>query len=505
MCPVRLVILHSPVAAGAPADEQDTLVQLEAVSRALGSLGHEVTPLACQLELGSTAERLRALAPELVFNLVEALEGTGRFVHYAPGLLDHLGLGYTGCPAEAIALSSNKLTAKQLMRGAGLPTPRWISEAELAAGLPPPPGRLILKSVWEHASIGLDDQSVLEEPGGAALAAELERRRASLGGGGFAEQFIAGREFNLSLLETAQGFRVLPVAELCFDAFPDDKPRLVGFAAKWDGDSFEYAHTRRSFALAEADRRLADELSALALRCVPVFGLRGWARVDFRVDASGRPFILEVNANPCLSPDAGFAAAAAEAGLTYAELIDAIVTAASAPRGPAVAPRAPRQASRLSFRTALTRADRDRIGELVAGTGFFSPAEVAIAVELCDAALAKGATESGYHFLLADEGTRLVGYSCFGPIPATAASWDLYWIAVDRSCQSKGYGRVLLAESERAIAALGGRNVYVETSGRTQYTPTRRFYETNAYDTLARYLDFYADGDDKVVYVKRLR
>jgi D-alanine-D-alanine ligase len=114
----------------------------------------------------------------------------------------------------------------------------------------------------------------------------------------------------------------LPVAEIRFDAFPADKPRIVGYAAKWDLESFEYRNTPRSFTV---EPELAERLRRIALDCWALFRLDGYARVDFRVDESGRPWVLEVNANPCLSPDAGFAAALAEAGLGYEAAVERLI------------------------------------------------------------------------------------------------------------------------------------------------------------------------------------
>jgi D-alanine-D-alanine ligase len=110
----------------------------------------------------------------------------------------------------------------------------------------------------------------------------------------------------------------LPVAELRFEGFPADKPAIVGYAAKWHVDSFEYRHTVRSFAVEPA---LAARAERLALACWELFALDGYARVDFRVDASGMLFVLEVNGNPCLAPDAGFAAALVQAGVRYDDAI----------------------------------------------------------------------------------------------------------------------------------------------------------------------------------------
>jgi D-alanine-D-alanine ligase len=145
----------------------------------------------------------------------------------------------------------------------------------------------------------------------------------------FAEDYIDGREFNLSMLAGPSGPEVLPPAEIDFSAFPAGKPRIVGYQAKWEVDSFEYQHTPRRFDMPPSDERLLERLSDLARRTWALFGLAGYARVDFRVDAAGEPWILEINTNPCLSPDAGFPAAVAEAGLSYDAAVERIVADAS--------------------------------------------------------------------------------------------------------------------------------------------------------------------------------
>lgn len=157
----------------------------------------------------------------------------------------------------------------------------------------------------------------------------------------------------------------------------------------------------------------------------------------------------------------------------------------------------------ISWRTALEAADPDRIRALVAATGFFSPDEIAIAGELADDCLAQGAA-SDYRFLLAEEPGRLLGYACYGPIPGTRSSWDLYWIAVMPGLQRQGLGRALLEEVEEAIRAAGGTRIYVDTSSRDQYEPTRRFYRAGGYRLAAELQDFYAPGDGKVIFVREI-
>ena len=155
----------------------------------------------------------------------------------------------------------------------------------------------------------------------------------------------------------------------------------------------------------------------------------------------------------------------------------------------------------VTLRYELTPADRDAVRDIVASTGFFSPAEIDVAIELVDERLSKGPA-SGYEFVLAYSDGQTVAYTCYGPIAGTQSSFDLYWIAVRHGQRGSGLGRLLMDETERRIALAGGRRVYAETSNRAQYAPTRAFYERCGYLREAVIVDFYAPGDDKVIYVK---
>lgn len=329
---MHVLILFDAPRPDARADELDGVAQAHAVADALAELGHAATLRGVGLDLASLERALAADKPDLVFNLVESLGGHGRLIHVVPALLEVLRMPFTGADARAMALSSDKRVAKGVLRAAGLPTPEERSLAELAAERAPLPGRWILKSVHEHASVGLDEDSVLPGDDPARLARELERRLPALGGEGFAEQFIDGREFNLALLDggvPGAPLLSLPPAEIVFEGYDASKPRVVGWRAKWDAASYEYHNTPRRFDFPAGDGPLLDELVDLARRAWGAFDLSGWARVDFRVDdATGRPTILEVNANPCLSPDAGYAAALARGDLDLPRALERILAAA---------------------------------------------------------------------------------------------------------------------------------------------------------------------------------
>lgn len=157
----------------------------------------------------------------------------------------------------------------------------------------------------------------------------------------------------------------------------------------------------------------------------------------------------------------------------------------------------------IIFRNSVNQNDIKIVEEIVSSTGFFSDEEVQIACELVDERLAKG-ENSGYYFLFIETNGRTVGYSCFGPIPATKLSYDLYWIAIHEDYQGKGLGKVLLLETEKVIDRLGGKRIYVETSGKEQYISTRKYYLACNYKEEAVLQDFYAPGDAKYLYLKVL-
>lgn len=156
-----------------------------------------------------------------------------------------------------------------------------------------------------------------------------------------------------------------------------------------------------------------------------------------------------------------------------------------------------------SFRFELTDSDVAAVRRITESTGFFSEAEVEIAVELAVDRRQKG-PKSDYHFIVADVAGKPVAYASYGRIACTVESFDLYWLVVAKSAQNHGWGRKLLTEAEAQVRKLGGTRLYVETSNRAQYVPTRAFYERCGYRIEAILPDFYAPGDDKVIYIKLL-
>src|SRR5437588_512743 len=239
---MRILILHSEVAADAPPDDQDTLLQAAAVEETLRDIGHEVARCVFEPDPPLLDSALARECPDLVFNLVETVWGTGVYANLAPAMLTRLGVPFTGCGAAALAVCSDKLVAKRLMAGAGLPTPEWSE----------PPGwrgiggeRWIVKSVSEDASLGLDDGAVVCNR--EAVAARAQASAARYGGRWFAERYVEGREFNVALIERHGAPFALPIGEMIFERWDETRPRIIGYAAKWQESAQEYQDTTRVF------------------------------------------------------------------------------------------------------------------------------------------------------------------------------------------------------------------------------------------------------------------
>lgn len=314
----KVVMLINAISASPTADELDVLTQAEAVEYELHSLGYLTERIFLGLDMQSVSDQLKRISPLFVFNLVESLDNSGRMIYFAPALLEHLNIPFTGSHSEAIFITSNKILAKGLMLQNGLPTPEWVGSN--SPGRLKPSSRYIAKPVWEDASVGISDESILN--GETALMQDFLKKHASMPY--FFEEYIEGREFNISILSGNNGPEVLPMAEIVFDQYPEGKPKIVGYEAKWDEDSFEYRHSLRSFGVEETDPDLALKLKKICIDCWEIFNLKGYMRIDFRVDQTDGPWILEINANPCLSPDAGFFAASQKAGYSFKHVVERI-------------------------------------------------------------------------------------------------------------------------------------------------------------------------------------
>jgi ribosomal protein S18 acetylase RimI-like enzyme len=156
------------------------------------------------------------------------------------------------------------------------------------------------------------------------------------------------------------------------------------------------------------------------------------------------------------------------------------------------------------YRRQIQHSDIEAIADIVKSSGFFSAEEIDIALELAEEKLTQP-HDSSYQFLFAEKENRVAGYTCYGLIPATHASYDIYWIAVLKDMRGHGLGKLLMTETEQLIQISGGKRIYAETSSRGQYKPTHKFYESCGYHQEAFLKNFYSEDDSKIIYSKNLK
>ncbi len=326
-----VVILHPPVARDADPSTADVLDQVHLVARALEEDGipHRVA----EVPFESPWEALPAGRGEVVFSLLEAPPGAPHLQAAATAVLELSGLPFTGSGASAIWLTTDKVATRAVLAAEGVAVapgaPLRGDDDGVFERIPPP---WILKPAREDASLGLDGEAVAVSREQAQARAETLRRRFP-GQPILLEHLLPGREFNVSILEQDGRPVVLPVAEMDFSGLPEGTPRIVSYEAKWEEGHAAHRGTVRRFPDPTREPDLVAAVEAVALQAWHLTGLAGYARVDIRLDERGTPCVLEVNANPCLAPDAGFLAAAAQARLSPAAVVAHIVAAARRARG----------------------------------------------------------------------------------------------------------------------------------------------------------------------------
>jgi len=319
-----ILVAHNAVSDDDDLSTQDVLAQVDFVTGTLDALGVRYRVMAVG---GMGVEVASVNGADTVVNLVESPPGLPAFQCEAAAAFEGLGLKITGSSAATIATTTDKEATRKILASRGVTVaPGGLLDPdhpEILATVPPP---WILKPALEDASLGLDDDAVTSDRALAvARARDLKRR---FGGQEIlVEHLLPGREFNIAILAGASGPEVLPPAEMTYVGFPPDRPRILGWEAKWDQSSFAYRNTVRVF-LDRAESALSDELAGIARRAWAACGLAGYGRVDIRLDDDHTPCVLEVNANPCISPDAGFAAATAAAGIEPTEVVRRILSAA---------------------------------------------------------------------------------------------------------------------------------------------------------------------------------
>jgi D-alanine-D-alanine ligase len=314
-----ILILYNKISRNPTGDELDVLDQVKIVSEALKVLKYEVGELQFDMNLEKVVKEIRKVSPYIVFNLAESIYNKGEFAYFAPALLSYLDIPFTGSPHIPMFFSSNKVLAKKELSRLGIPTPSWFLLAELDKL--DHKKQYLLKPTWEEGSLGLDEDSIFHGSDREYISGIEKKNRNYY----FIEEFVEGREFNVSILGTSKGPKVLPIAEMTFQKYPDGKPKIMGYTAKWKEDSFEYTHTKRTFNVPPSDNDIKDKIREICIRCWNEFGFKGYVRIDFRLSKKRVPYVIDLNLNPCISPSGGFVAASAKAGYKFPQVIEMIL------------------------------------------------------------------------------------------------------------------------------------------------------------------------------------
>ncbi len=296
------------------------LDEVEAVHRALTESGYPVVRLPLFPPLEQVRQRLKNLSADLVFNLFEGFDGRPETEATVADILSELRLTYTGCPGTALLLALDKGKSKALLEAAGIATPKY----QLLSPETLPQFRLsypcIVKPCAEDASHGISEESVVSDS--TSLEKQVARVNELFGGRALVEEFVDGREFNVTVLGAKEPV-VLPISEIVY-SLPPGRPRILTFHAKWEPDSIYYKNSP-VVCPAEIQGKLTDRIGSIARRVFKLLGCSGYARVDFRLDSEGCPLVLEVNPNPDISPGYGAACQAQAAGMAYNQFIEKIV------------------------------------------------------------------------------------------------------------------------------------------------------------------------------------
>ncbi len=322
---LKIVIVYNayeprPTAPGERLSEESVAEMAQQAHDALRTIGIEATLVPLQRSLLNFLGRVRELAPDALINLCEGYYGRPQWESNVAGIFELLGLKFTGNAAKTLAFCQDKFKAKAVLRAAGLPTAP--AQLMLTGGEPlelkfP----LIVKPNSEDASLGIYPDSVVRDE--EAFRRQVRHVLDSYKQPVLAEAFIDGREFNVSVMENG-AVTPLPVSEIDFSAMPKDMPRILGYEAKWFEDNPLYQRTP-PICPAPVDEEIRARLQGLAADAFRTMGCRDYARVDFRMDAKGRPFILEVNPNPDISTNAGYARALKAGGIAYASFWGAMI------------------------------------------------------------------------------------------------------------------------------------------------------------------------------------
>jgi D-alanine-D-alanine ligase len=311
---MRVALLFDGASAFAPSPDVLIIKTVETIETGLQTEGNTVVRVPVFAD-GKWIDRLKRGKFDVAFNMCEGIDGAAEMEPPVIGVMELFGIPYTGSSSYTTSLCLRKHVVNALLSSSGLPVPPWITlrrgDRVRSVGYP-----AIIKPAAEDASIGVEQRSVVRSA--RALKARVEAMHQSFDEL-IVQRFVEGRELNVGIL----GDTVLPISEIDFGAMPKGMWRIVTYRSKWDIGSVEDLGSQ-SVCPADLTPRLANEVRRICLAAWKLVGGHGYGRVDMRVDADGRPWILEVNANPDIATDAGFAGMAEVAGIEYSTLVRTI-------------------------------------------------------------------------------------------------------------------------------------------------------------------------------------
>ena len=293
--------------------------EVGAIEESLRDGGFHPCVLSVEYFSKDLVQTLLEISPKFVFNLCEEINGKCELEMCIAGVLELMGIPYTGSDPFALGLALNKFHVKQILRSAGVPTAkaylRYPGQAlTIPRGMRFP---MIVKPSREDASLGINSHSVCDTP--EQLERQIVYVHEVYEQEALVEEYLDGREFNVSVVGDREP-EVLAVQEIDFLGLPEGEPRIVSYRAKWDEESPFYNCTV-PICPAVIPKRLENRIKDIAIRSHLCVGCRDYSRVDMRTDSRGNLYVLEVNPNPDISPNAGFARAARTAGYSYSEII----------------------------------------------------------------------------------------------------------------------------------------------------------------------------------------
>jgi D-alanine-D-alanine ligase len=508
MPPRVLVLFNEPTL---PADhpdadsEHDILYTADGIAKILHQAGLMVERLGIVDDPKILIEGLRASKPDIVFNLYEGLAQWGNTEAYVSGLLEMLRISFTGSPTQPLLLCRSKPLTKQLLAGAGLPTAAFMTLTEGPIPECTVPWPVIVKPGREDASVGIDQASVCTDQ--AQLEARVEYLRKTYGPSVLVEQFIRGREFNVAVVEHHGVLSTLPFSEILFVP-PADKPHLwpiVSFDAKWHPGTTDFTATP-AINPAVIDDELHEKIATLAKAAFELVGCRDYARVDFRVDESGQPYILEVNPNPCISPLAGLAAGLETAKVPYHEFILGLVDQAlsragkkpwkrdtNAEHDATVIPHHAKQKSDGVLRIA-TLLDHEAITALLSGKDI--PATWLNKFQ---------ATQSSFQRVyVLEDAENIVGVALAELHDTAHGTATLSAVVVKPTERNLGHARKLLMEVEQHLAGEGFRLLIAHVSSGPLDAGYRRFLQSVELRSIGELAEYYKDGYSRLTYARTL-